>query len=163
VQGRSNNGRSAANTSQQVAGVAWLRNRKLLIAEQPVDAEDVGMQHVRQEQISTLYLDWVACLVEEARMQSAAPGSDDANEYTAAAKALRGGVYARLKDVPKTLHSQLGVEVPSFSTFRSWERECFRQRKVIAAAAASNAPRLAISSCRLDKVDRSLLCSTSRL
>ena len=124
----------------QVAGVAWMRNRKLEIAEQPVDAEDVGMQHVRQEKISTLCLDWVACLVEEARMQSAAPGSANADTCTAAAKALRGDACGSIEDVPKTLQSQLGVEVASFSTFRKWERECFRQRKVIAAAASHSAP-----------------------
>lgn len=133
-----------------------MRNRKLEIAEQPVDAEDVGMQHVRQEKISTLYLDWAACLVEEARMQSAAPGSANADTYTAAAKALRGDAYGSIEDVPKTLQSQLGVEVASFSTFRKWERECFRQRKVIAAAAPhSILPHLAVSSCRLDKSNRS--------
>ena len=139
----------------QVAGVAWMRNRKLEIAEQPVDAEDVGMQHVRQEKISTLHLDWVACLVEEARMQSAAPGSANADKYSAAAKALRGDAYGGIEDVPKTLQSQLGVEAVSFSTFRKWERESFRQRKVIAAAAShSILPHLAISSCRLDKSNR---------
>ena len=129
---RSTNGRSTSNTAGQIAGLAWLRLRKLEIAEQPVDINDIGTQHVREERVSVLYREYLAHRVDRHRLERCEQGSDRAAELKRTAEGLRSGA---VDAVAAQKDDSLGVAAPSLSTFSKWEREAFRRRAVPANAA----------------------------
>lgn len=115
--GRAGNG---STSTGMVAGLAWLRNHKLELAEDPVDLREIGTGrvHVLQEASSQLYRQYLAWVAEDSGIPA----------LIQVAKVLR----TEHGDATVAYHTikAEGVTVPAFVTFTRWDRTGHRSREL---------------------------------
>ena len=126
--GRSTNGRTSANLAASTKGLAWLRNTYDELAESPVDLEDVGRVHVLQHEVEQLYRDHLVFLLTEKRVKFTDP--EQQAQLDAVRASLANGEGAVGDHYESLQELKLGIHLPACSTFRTWEREGFRIRKI---------------------------------